>query len=288
MRFVWRSIAGVAVVIASITLSCGGSPPATDPCSGDGRCGPTCKAHADCAQPTDKRCGAGRCVEGACELEIRSGPIASQIYGDCASLECDEQGAVVSVVDLTDVYDDGRECSFDYCKEGEAKNDLFPDAVTCPESNQGACYKGDCVECVDPDWGGTVYCGKPGYACNNFWCMPVDSCGGLTSTCGGVCQPCAPGAACSSDGDCYSSRCEGGKCHPATCEDGRSNDKETGIDCGGSSTCPRCPAGQHCVWPSDCESDVCVKGECQAPSCFDGKKNGSEAGLDCGGPCDSC
>lgn len=286
MRFVLRSIAGVAVVIASITLSCGGSPPATDACSGDGRCGAACKADADCAQPTDKRCGAGRCVEGVCEVEVRSGPIASQIYGDCQSLACDEQGAVVSVVDLTDVYDDGRECSFDYCKDGEIVNQLFPDGFTCPESNQGACYKGDCVECLSLSWGGSGYCEEPDHFCNNFWCKP-SSCM-AEGACTLECSPCAPGLPCGSDEQCYYKVCEGGKCQPPTCEDGRSNDKETGIDCGGESSCPRCPAGQHCVWPSDCQSDVCIKGECQAPSCVDGKKNGSEAGLDCGGPCDPC
>jgi len=286
MRFLMLSIAAVAVVSAILVPSCGGTPPATESCSGDGRCGPACKADADCAQPADKRCGAGRCVEGVCELETRSGPIASQIYGDCERIECDDQGVVVAVVDLADVYDDGRECTFDYCKDGEVTNYLFPDGVRCPESNQGACYKGDCVECVDANKGGNITCGKPEHFCRDVWCIPSDCV--KTLACGGGCEPCFPTESCSSNSDCYYGVCEAGKCLSPTCDDGLSNGEETDVDCGGDSTCPRCPAGQGCVWPSDCESDVCIKGQCQAPSCTDGKKNGSEAGVDCGGPCDPC
>ena len=48
-----------------------------------------------------------------------------------------------------------------------------------------------------------------------------------------------------------------------TCSDGRQNQGEQGIDCGG-------PCGNSCV------------------SCGDGIKNQGETAVDCGGPCDPC
>jgi len=49
----------------------------------------------------------------------------------------------------------------------------------------------------------------------------------------------------------------------ATCDDGKKNQGEAGVDCGGP--CPAC-----------------------APSCADGVKNQGEEGVDCGGPCTEC
>ena len=47
-----------------------------------------------------------------------------------------------------------------------------------------------------------------------------------------------------------------------SCSDGRQNQDETGIDCGGP--CDACP------------------------TCSDGVQNQGEADIDCGGPCDAC
>lgn len=288
MRFLLFATIVCALVVSFLTPSCGGSPTATDSCGAGESCTLECNVDTDCAQPADKRCGAGKCAQGKCQLDVRVGAIASQIYGDCQRVECDEHGAIVSIVDPTDVYDDGRECTWDYCVNLEAKNDVFPDGLVCPESQQGACYQGDCRECLAPFLGGKFDCGKPNHWCHYYWCIPMDPCGAAGMMgCGGVCEPCGPGNPCGSDAECYYGSCEGGKCQQATCDDGRKNDKETGVDCGGPA-CPICPAGQGCIWPTDCESDVCIKGECQAPSCIDGKKNGAESGIDCGGPCDPC
>ncbi len=55
---------------------------------------------------------------------------------------------------------------------------------------------------------------------------------------------------------------------PPTCTDGEQNQGETGIDCGGP--CPPC-------------------GVTTTPTCTDGILNGSETGVDCGGPdCPAC
>ncbi|PKN59230.1 MAG: hypothetical protein CVU56_01765 [Deltaproteobacteria bacterium HGW-Deltaproteobacteria-14] len=72
------------------------------------------------------------------------------------------------------------------------------------------------------------------------------------------------------------------------CEDGRLNQDETGVDCGGA-TCGACGAGAGCLVAADCASGLCVGEVCQAPSCGDGLQNGDETGVDCGGSaCASC
>lgn len=78
----------------------------------------------------------------------------------------------------------------------------------------------------------------------------------------------------------------------ASCSNGKKNDGETDIDCGG--TCAPCDEGLFCRNAADCKSNVCdIKsttiGVCQLSSCYDGVKNGAETGVDCGGAsCATC
>lgn len=67
------------------------------------------------------------------------------------------------------------------------------------------------------------------------------------------------------------------------CLDGKKNQNETGIDCGGS--CAPCADNQGCIVGTDCTSLVCIGNLCRAPSCTDGVKNGDELGVDCRGSC---
>lgn len=67
------------------------------------------------------------------------------------------------------------------------------------------------------------------------------------------------------------------------CLDGKKNQNETGIDCGGS--CAPCTDNQGCIVGTDCTSLVCIGNLCRAPSCTDGVKNGDELGVDCRGSC---
>lgn len=245
-----------------------------------------CAIDADCAQPADKRCGAGACVDGRCELVIAVGAIESQVYGDCQRLECDLEGKVVVLEDPGDYYGDGRECTVDFCQGATPVNEALNDGSVCPDSGQGVCSGGTCVECIDGMMGADD-CKSPQLHCQNFWCVPTGLCpngGG----CGGFCAPCPTGLGCGSDEECLSNSCSnGGVCQLPTCDDGRKNNAETGMDCGGP-TCPRCSTGAGCLKPSDCTSDVCRNGACEAPTCVDGKENGDETGIDCGGSCSPC
>ena len=76
--------------------------------------------------------------------------------------------------------------------------------------------------------------------------------------CGGSCQTCWSGKACSVAGDCQSQACTGGRCAAATCTDGVRDGYESDVDCGGS--CPACAAGKTCAVDRDCAATSCDSG----------------------------
>src|SRR5512140_3695402 len=78
--------------------------------------------------------------------------------------------------------------------------------------------------------------------------------------CGGTCGPCAIGASCGKDSDCDDSFCKGGTCTAFPCADGKKDEQETDVDCGGG-TCRKCSGGRQCVVDSDCfSSGGCTPG----------------------------
>lgn len=266
--------------VACLAFSQCADDPGADAGTDDGGTTLACASDNDCPQPPSPECGKGSCINGACNLQIKIGPLESQLYGDCTRRDCDTWGTLVDVDDSSDFYNDGRECTIDFCKNGQPVNQSVGDGTACPESGQGYCYQLSCVECIDSLPG--AMCGAPGVlACYSFWCAPFPQC---NNQCGGLCPPCATGQACANDLDCLSLHCEFNMCSLPTCADGRRNGSETGIDCGAAS-CGLCPVGQGCDVPANCESNVCKAGVCQAPTCLDGVQNGGEAGTDCGGVC---
>lgn len=257
----------------------------------------TCKRDTDCPGPPDARCGAGRCVDDKCEIELHQGPLASQRRGDCEFQTCTYQGEVITVSDPSDTYDDGQQCTSDTCIDQSPRNEPLVEGATCPGTHSGRCHEGVCVECIDTDPNGTC---APGLACDGLLCVPghcvnlrLDAgLGEADYDCGGACHPCQPGLHCRDGIDCSSGVCIGGLCRRATCSDGVKNDSEsgseTGIDCG-APACPLCPPNQGCKTASNCTSGVCWASICQTPTCIDGVKNGDEGGVDCGAPnCPPC
>ena len=77
----------------------------------------------------------------------------------------------------------------------------------------------------------------------------------------------------------------------ATCGDGKQNQGETDVDCGGP--CAPCVDGKQCADKVDCQNKVCGKNnvcsnppcQCQPPTCVDAQTNGKETDLNCGGDC---
>jgi len=252
-------------------------------------CPSGCQSDAECPGPPDAQCGIGRCVEGECALEIKPGPLASQLRGDCARVECTVTGEVVTVEDVADLYNDGKQCTYDSCSPSGPLNEPLPNGVTCPESGAGRCWEGSCVDCYDAD--PNMNDCPAGFACDGTVCV-VGHCtngvpdGGETDVdCGGPCRQCYIGQSCQMGSDCQEKVCTMGACKAPTCQDGQHNNAETGVDCGAPS-CPLCDAGQGCETAADCASGVCWAGACEEPSCFDGVRNGDEAGTDCGPVCD--
>jgi len=270
-------------LLLALVLSAVGGVLCVSSCGNDGAGSVTkCESDGDCPQPSNGRCGEERCVEGKCDLHIQVGPVPSQVYGDCQEVVCDWDGSVVSKEDSSDAYDDGRECTVDYCEGGKPVNKPLPEGLLCPTSKKGVCHDGECVECLE---GGENVCEGQEMVCVYNYCTPFDQCAKMF--CGGPCAPCYAGFSCVYNGDCLDGKCVGGKCQPPTCDDSLKNGEEEDVDCGGP-TCGPCADGQGCLSPSDCQSNVCISGKCQAPTCFDGKKNGAETGIDCGGPCGPC
>jgi hypothetical protein len=251
---------------------------------------PECTSEADCPAPPDARCGKAICDKGVCGLDLvaKAGElvaIASQRAGDCLHVYCDATGSIVVVPDGGDVYNDGEECTLDFCDSGMPINTPYLDGSPCPENGGGYCYAGSCVECISwlPGWNN---CGN-NQDCDYVDCVPI-ACT-ANNECGETCSPCPPGFGCDADADCADGICgPNGMCVFSTCEDGVHNDGETGIDCGAPSCMTPCMDGDGCKLHSDCLSGVCWAGICQAPTCEDGVQNADETGIDCGGSCAAC
>jgi hypothetical protein len=244
-----------------------------------------------CAGAPDKRCGVATCIEGVCGVDIKPGPIASQKAGDCKQAQCTVEGAVIELEDPSDFYDDGKECTFDVCMDGAAQAlDVVP--IVCPDSGEGFCSEGKCVQCLEhADCNANEFCNS------NFWrCVPMACVNGMEDPgesdedCGGDCIPCDSGESCFVDADCKSGVCKDLMCQAPTCDDNTQNDGDTDTDCGAACKDPAklCGDGQGCELGEDCVSGVCWAGKCQAPTCSDGVQNDKEAGVDCGGACEAC
>jgi hypothetical protein len=227
-------------------------------------------------------------------VEIHAGPLASQLRGDCQLAQCSVTGEVVMIYDPSDFYDDGRQCTSDFCGPDGPRNEPLVNGTTCPVTPAGRCWEGGCVDCVDGD--PSMQNCPSGKACDGFVCVPLHcvnnnqadyALGETDVNCGGPCRRCPEGDACLQAADCDSGVCAMSTCQIPTCSDDVHNDAETGVDCGAPS-CPLCGSGDGCQTGADCASGVCWAGACEMPTCFDGIRNDGEAGIDCGGPCDPC
>jgi hypothetical protein len=85
--------------------------------------------------------------------------------------------------------------------------------------------------------------------------------------CGGPCQPCADGLACSVAADCQSNACgQLGSCGAASCTDLVRDGFESDVDCGG--ICAACGAGKACAADRDCASNNCSNSFASLGTCM--------------------
>jgi hypothetical protein len=200
---------------------------------------------------------------------------------------------------------DDRDCVSLRCNDGRCSEPSCDDGVESPEETDvdcgGVCEArcGSGLGCVtNDDCGAGLFCPTATQRCANVSCQDDVQNGSETDTdCGGSCQGCPDGSACTLGSDCLSAVCgDDGHCAAPSCDDEVQNQDETAADCGGS--CPaNCGSGEACGAGADCTSGVCGTAGCaggaarccQAPSCNDGVRNGSEPVVDCGaarcGPC---
>jgi hypothetical protein len=173
-------------------------------------------------------------------------------------------------------------------------------AVGCSTSGDAAdaCLNGAKDEGeVGADCGGTCATKCTGDACDvNEVCSSARCEGGVCAPkagkpCGvGVGTTCADGQSCELDKDCNSGFCEPSlKCGvrpgelPPSATDGKKNNDETDVDCGGTGA-PPCANGKGCASDADCADKYCPAGGlCVEPRTDDGVKNGTETDVDCGG-----
>jgi hypothetical protein len=107
-------------------------------CDADGTC-VRCLSDANCDLSHDAACTKTHCVAGACVPvpEPANTPVADTAAGDCHGNVCDGMGAVMSVVDDTDVTVDGNTCTQDLCLGGVATNPTVTPAGSACSQNAG-------------------------------------------------------------------------------------------------------------------------------------------------------
>jgi hypothetical protein len=108
-------------------------------CDGAGVC-VSCLLASDCPG-SDTECQTRTCTAGACGvLNAANGTVTtSQTAGDCHKNQCDNAGAIVSVVDDTDIPNDNKECTTDTCASGTAANTPVAVDTNCSQNGGKVC-----------------------------------------------------------------------------------------------------------------------------------------------------
>ena len=160
----------------------------------------------------------------------------------------------------------------------------------------------DCGNAVkDGDEIGVDCGGSCATLCTGAGCQTGDQCASgkcENGACGAKAgKPCGVGTAvaicengqpCELDKDCKSLTCVGATCaltadSPPGPADGKKNNDETDVDCGGAAA-PKCADGKVCGADIDCATGYCPDTKlCVAPRYDDTVKNGTETDVDCGG-----
>ncbi len=249
-----------------------------------------CITEADCVGKDDE-CGKRACLAGSCAMVVAAEGTAvmEQIAGDCKRNQCDGVGnRVDGIVEMADIFDDGKECTVDACNPaGEPTNMPAAAGTKCAMDAMVCDGYGTCVECAsDNDCTMSLVCSKNECVPQTCVNQTLDM-GETAIDCGGPsCQSCAAGAGCVVDSDCQSHVCTMMACAASSCTDNQKNGDETDVDCGAN--CKPCADGLGCFVGADCTNEVCLANKCQAAACDDTVQNGDELHVDCGGSCDGC
>jgi hypothetical protein len=232
--------------------------PASGPCTHDGMCNP---GTASCTPPT-----------------LPAGTVAgTQVPGDCQELQCDGNGALVSVPFDADVPpDDTNQCTTEICSGGVASHPLSAAGTACNQSGGAKCDgAGACVACLVAN-----DCPGVDADCARRTCV-AGACGTENIAAGTVVATQAPG-------DCRQNQCDGNgnvtavaddtdvpfdnnPCTIDVCAGGVASNPAAppGFACGGGNVCDGAGACIGCITASDCPGadTECAVRTCSAGVC---------------------
>ena len=193
--------------------SCMGSTPAHTPvmpgvfcgdhggsvCNATGAC-VGCNVASDCPGGPDTDCRVRACTQGACAVTFTAAgtAVSAQTAGDCHQDICDGAGDSVSVIDNTDVFVDGHQCTQDLCTGGVASNPPVTSATMCTQNGGSLCdTAGTCVQCLTDA------------NCDNSHDTACDKIHCVAGACTFVPEPANTAVADTTPGDCHTNICDG-------------------------------------------------------------------------------
>lgn len=268
-------------------LDCGGM------CGANCTRGSACTANGDCASMV---CSGGTCRGGLADDSLKNqGETDIDCGGPTTPARCDLGSLCAANSDCGvgfcgKTIGNERRCTENLCLDGvqsggesDADCGAVAGCTTLCTLGQGCRTAGDCT---------TAACSINGLCVSDTCVDGIKNGTEADIDCGGTCaRKCVVGDSCqpSTETDCASGICSAStsSCVTNRCEDGRTNQSESDIDCGGFNCAARCGVTAHCRDSSDCQPNtVCnaKTGACSLPGCDDGIKNGQESSIDCGGP----
>jgi len=241
------SVSSIVAILASVALFV----PACSSTNEETPSGPSCTNGVKDENEEGTDCGLAcpaKCTGAGCAADAECSSGKCNPDGKCAAPAGKPCGVGAPVAECAD----GEKCELDKdCKSG------FCDGTTCktPSSESHS--------------DGKKNSGETGIDCG----------GSVKAT-----APCPDGQGCVDSTDCVGTCLETKLCGPIGPKDGKKNNDETDVDCGGPNA-PKCDNGKGCAVNGDCVDDYCPDAtkKCTAPTYSDGVKNGNETDVDCGG-----
>ncbi len=242
--------------------TCAGSTPAHTPvmpgvfcgdhggsvCNATGAC-VGCNVASDCPGGPDTDCRVRACTQGACAVTFTAAgtAVSAQTAGDCHQDICDGAGDSVSVIDNTDVFVDGHQCTQDLCTGGVASNPPVTSGTMCTQNGGSLCdTAGTCVQCLTD-----ANCDSShDTACNKIHCV--------AGACTFVPEPANTAVADTATGDCHTNVCDG-----MGAETSIVNDNDVPVD------------------GNSCTQDVCTGGVTTNPALTPGTACSQNGGTRC-------
>ncbi len=297
---------------------CGGAPhskkkPLCPGCTADDNC----KLHLDCANGL--QCIGGKCTAVNCKDGKQGSAEMGIDCGEKCGIGCPLDNPCLGPADCASANCIGGKCTQPSCANGIQDNaeSGLDCGGACPKCQGGAacksdddCDSGACLP-FNPklDWDNNRFCGPPQCSLLQWKALfngktdetlgesskdcggpcatgpiPAQACNG--SYCGNDLPRCPQGKACNKELDCQTGNCKAdGTCGGSRCTDGKKNDAETDVDCGGACL-QKCAAAKGCKQHHDCSSTLKCAGEDGTKTCIDhcktGKADFGEPDVDCG------